>query len=513
MISDSRQKGSLTQRRVLIVALLILFTLLYFAASIHIAKTTPLTVDEVFVTWIVRYFPGWHVVDALKMGLDSLPPGYYWLAQACTAIVGPTSLAIRLPAIFGFYLFALSVFYLLLTRVQWPIAAAGMFFTCVTAAAYASTIGRPYALVAGGFGLAAAAWVDFPSGRHRALRCVAIWFGVAMPLAVHFLAIYGVAALGLAELLRSSRDRKVHWSFWLSLVAGSAMLLLWAPLILPIYRSTHVSIHSPGFYAQPTLGRLFAFFVDILQGTGQEQIDLVLLAIAVPLMLVAARSGSRLVRSAHQPGAPRTDGLIDLDILTVAAFSLPIITLIASRFVTGSFNERYFIAAVLGVILLLARGLDALPGGITLACVLLVLTADQLAGGLTGLPPTDPRVAILQHTGQPLPVVIPSGSDFFFLSEAVPPEKLHQIAFVGMPPGLSSPDTEPEMIARRWKAAVPAMAVYTWKQWVAAQPKTFYVLYSSDPREGLTEWLLAHQRVEVVSHNGPCWLFEVNLSE
>jgi hypothetical protein len=494
--------------------LAVVFVLLYLRASIEAARKSPLEVDEVFVMWIVHYFPGWRVMDALRMGLDSLPPAYYWLAQACSALLGQTPLAIRLPAILGFSLFPLSVFWLLCKRVDWRIAGAAMFFTTVSSAAWASTMGRPYGIVVGGFSVAAAAWVDLPQSRHRILRCFLIAAGLAVGLAVHFLAIYEVAALAVAEVIRSRSMRQIRWDCWIALVGGSATLLLWLPLIAPIYRSTHVSVHSPGFYAKPTLGRLFGFLVDILTGSGTEQIELVLLSILVPLVLVSASGGGRGAISEETPGADEAVGgrrWRDLDILVIAAFTLPVIAYVATFWV-GSFNERYFIAAALGVTLLLARGLDALPWGAKVAWAVLIVSAMRLlsAGALSQS--IDPRTTMVENAPESLPILVASGSDFFYLSEALPSSKLQRIGFAGMPPGSSSPDTEPEIIAGRWKAAVPSMQIDSWEGWVGRH-KTFYVLSSSDPREGLTDWLSVHEHPVLVAHAGRCWLFKVTLND
>ena len=494
---------------------LLLFTLVYFWRSILLAKTTALDVDEVFITWIVRFFPAGKVFDALKMGLDSKAPGYYWLLDGFATVFGQTTLALRLPSILGFYVFALSVFQVLRKFVEWQIAVCAVFFTCLTGAAYASTLIQPYALVLGCFGVAAAGWVDFPSSRHRRLCGLLTVLALAIALSVHFLAIYLVVALGIAELIRSWCDRKIQWGYWLCLAASSATLLLWLPVIAPIFRMTHSSIKAPGFYAPPTVWRLFGLFMGLLRGNDFEQVDLILALLLIPLMLVAARSGwSWLAAPFSVPSTGREADLRDLDILTFAALALPFITFAFSVLVTGSFNMRYFLAAVLGLILLAARGLHALRDGVQLAGLLLALTVGWVAIGWANdmvMPVYDPRIALIRHAPEQLPVVLPSATDFFSLSEAAPPDLRSHIAFVGMPGGLSSPDPEPELLARNWKAAIPSLAVYTGDQWFE-KTKVFYVLYTSDPREGLTDWLLAHAQTQIIAHAGSIWLLRVDVS-
>lgn len=487
--------------------LLACFTILYFTSSIQAARKAPLDVDEVFVMWIVRYFPGWRVMTALKMGLDSLPPTYYWLAQGFSAVLGQTPLAIRMPAILGYFLFPLSVFFLLRRRVSWQVAFAAMFFTCVTAADWARTTARPYGIVVGGFAVAAAAWADLPNSRNRRRRCLLIYAGLSLALLVHFLAVYVVAALAVAELLRSRHERRIHWDCWIALAASFATLLLWFPLILPIYHSTHVSVQTPGFYAKPTIPKLLRFSADMLLGTFPELMTLLFVALLIPLELAKRESSTGLGGPPWQK-RENAQSYRSLDILTFAAFTLPAVAFVSSQFV-GSFNERYFIAATLGVVLLLARGLDSLYGGTRLAwLVVAICTLQLLASGSGGV---DPRVALVEAAPQNLPVVVSSGSDFFYLSNALPDSEAKRLSFVSPPPGFASPDTEPEIIATRWKRAEAAMPVFRWQDWTRMH-STFYVLYSSDPREGMTDWLLTHESAEIVRHSGKCWLLKVTLA-
>jgi hypothetical protein len=87
-----------------------------------------------------------------------------------------------------------------------------------------------------------------------------------------------------------------------------------------------------------------------------------------------------------------------------------------------------------------------------------------------------------------------------------------RISFVDMPAGLSQPDPEPELVARNWKAAVPELRVYTAETWFS-QFKNFYLLYTSDPREALTSWVLFRAKTRVVAHQGTTWLFEITMPD
>src|SRR5947207_14471657 len=106
-----RASSSIDQGNAFLVgSAMLTFTLLYFAMVVSTATKMPFRTDEVFVIWMMRYFSAGNIINALKMGLGTAPPGYYWLLHGFTAVLGQTALAIRLPSILGFYVFALSVF-------------------------------------------------------------------------------------------------------------------------------------------------------------------------------------------------------------------------------------------------------------------------------------------------------------------------------------------------------------------------------------------------------------------
>jgi hypothetical protein len=81
-----------------------------------------------------------------------------------------------------------------------------------------------------------------------------------------------------------------------------------------------------------------------------------------------------------------------------------------------------------------------------------------------------------------------------------------------LPLGIFSLDPEPELVARNWKAALPELRVYTAEMWFS-QFKDFYLLYTSDSREGLTSWLLFRAKTRVIAHQGPTWLFEITMPD
>jgi hypothetical protein len=339
------------------------------------------------------------------------------------------------------------------------------------------------------------------------------YFSLSAALFVHFLAIYLVAALGVAELLRSWRNGKILWGYWLSQLAAAMTLLLWLPVIGPIFRLTHASINAPGYYARPSVRGLIGYLYTVLEGTDIQKLLVVAAFLLIPLFLIGQKEihGRWAPFLFGQPNEKRSS-FQDLDILIVAALALPFVAYASAVLILGTLNARYFLGVVLGLVLLVARGLSAFSAGPRVATALLAVIFVGLVADFEKGQEVDPRVTLIERTEQrPLPVVVPSGSDFMGISEELPPRFAHRVAFVEMPIGTTSPDPEPELVLRYWKAAVPSLPVYSASDWFRKW-QTFYLLDTFNVREGLTAWLIAHARVRVVAFDGPDLLLVVEMS-
>jgi 4-amino-4-deoxy-L-arabinose transferase-like glycosyltransferase len=90
---------------ILALVCLAVFSVAYFIWTVRESQRGPLDTDEVFVIWIERYFTLGRITDALKLGLDTQPPAYYWMLKGFCRIFGTGALAIRLPSLIAFYAF------------------------------------------------------------------------------------------------------------------------------------------------------------------------------------------------------------------------------------------------------------------------------------------------------------------------------------------------------------------------------------------------------------------------
>lgn len=494
------------------------FSVAYFVWAVREAQHGPLDTDEVFVIWIERYFTLGRITDALKLGLDTAPPAYYWILKGFCRILGTSAIAIRLPSVIAFYTFCVSVFLIVRKRVGPVLAVFAMLFCTIAGDPTFLVRGRSYAIVMACFGLACLLWLDFPQSRHQRARALLTAAVIACMVSVHFLSVIEIAALGLAELLRSAQDRRIQWRYWAGLIAGASCILLWWPVIGPIYRVTHASVNAPGFYDRPSVSALMVSFFDLVKGTYLEQVLIVIALLLLPLLLVPKLLPAEAKLRILLTDLPKKD-FRDLDLIAFAALMLPILMFALASLVLGTFNSRYFVACVLGLSLLAVRGLHALKGGVFLTSVLLsTMTILYVCG--YGRPSTvvdlrsamSERIAFLNVATKPIPIVVPSASDFFMLHESAPENLQSRISFVAMPAGLLRPDPEPELVARNWKAVLPELRTYSAETWFS-QFKNFYLLYTSDPRESLSSWIIFHAKTRVVAHQGTTWLFEITMPD
>jgi hypothetical protein len=486
-----------------VLLVLALFVIGYFAASIRQAAALPIAADEVFVMWTLRTFAPGDFADALKGGVDSLPPGYYYLQSAITKAFGLTPLVLRASSIAAFFAFMASIFVLLRRRVPSAVAGFAAMLPLLTIAGDAATIARPYAILAACFALAVLLWLgrEGGDGPLSIARAALLTLTIAFAIAMHFYAALFCIVFALMEALRSHRRGRWHARNWAAIVTAGASVFIWWPVIGPIYRNIRMSTGAPAFYATPTIDALAIMTADVLAG---DEARYFLIALGCFLVLAAVIAWRR-------PDATSVDPIrsADFDIVALGALALPAISFVFAYFVTRSLSDRHIYTAVLGASIALAWAVRRLPGAGAACLVLMGLVVFRQANPLAAIEVgEDARIAMTRQASEPLPIVIPEAGDFFDFREQAQPPLRDRIVFMRAPAGLVSPDPEPELIATFWKRFIADLPVVSAEDFLARTPK-FYVLYTSSWREGLTDWLIQHGRVRVIAHEAGLWLLEV----
>lgn len=319
---------------------LAVWTALYFAVTLAVAKTKPLWNDELFTFYISRRPTLGAVWSALLTGAEQLPPFFFVLTRAATGLVDSSPAAFRVPEMLGFWVMSICLFWFVRVRssVAWGLVA--MTFPLVTAAFEYAYEARPYALVLGFCALALCCWQTAARGRLRSLSVPGLALSIAAAVSCHYYAVLGVGAILFGESVRAINRKKLDIKVALACVLGFAPLLLFAPLIL-VARS-----YSRTFWAKPQWTSALGFYNMLLVPT-----PLVLLALLVLLAILYRLDFGEGKRT---PSSSSYSSPVH-EIAAVCAFLvIPAIGVILAKFVTGAFTFRYALPAVIGLSVVIA---------------------------------------------------------------------------------------------------------------------------------------------------------------
>lgn len=348
--------------------LLLLFAAVYFVGFCLIASKEPISNDELFTLYIARLPHFCDVWAALATGAEQTPPFFYAVARADIRVFGTSGLALRLPELLAFALMCACLFYLVSRRTSAVYGFLAMLFPFMTTAFNYAYEARAYALVLCFSAFALVCWLWATEGRHRALALVCLAVSLAAAISSHYYAVLSLFPLGVGEVVRSFRRKRVDVGIWLALGFSLAPLLLFLSLI----RSARK--FAPHFWAKPHWSSM-AYYYD----------HFLLSSTAVPLLVVflVAVLYSALGRGKDASGGTRVRASVPLHEAAAAVgfLLIPVVGVFLAKTVVGAFSDRYALPAVIGLSLIVAWGLySVLEGRRAIAFGLALLLCALLAG-------------------------------------------------------------------------------------------------------------------------------------
>ncbi len=315
-------------------------TVVYFAIACMLALQKRLWNDELFTFYIAGRPAFRDIWQALLTGAEQLPPLFFIITRAFTAVFGASRLSLRLPEILGFWLMGASLFWFVRRRSSSVVyGLVAMLMPMITGAFYYAYEARPYGLVLGFSGLALLCWQTVACDRMRALSRAGLCVALAAALSCHYYAILLWGPLMLGECVRTIMKRRLDLWTCIALLAGVVPLAFFWPLIKAARR------YSSHFWARPHWTTPIDFYRELLSPAA-----LVLFAIPIVLALyLMVRSSENSVQEySHYSLAPHEFGAVFGLIL------VPIFGVVVAKTVTGAFTQRYALSAVMGVSILLA---------------------------------------------------------------------------------------------------------------------------------------------------------------
>ncbi len=320
--------------------LVAIFSLLYFAETIVRASEKPFWFDELCTLYIVRlpsFAASW---SAVLHGADYNPPLFYLIQRADRELFGEGLIAMRLPAIIGFWTLCLCLFRFA-SRCAGPVAGwIAMVMPVFTGAYYYAYEARPHGIVLGFCGLALVCWQASEDQRpYRTSWLLAFTVFSSAAFLTHCYALVIVIPFWLAEAAYVVRQRQLRPLRWTVLTVPA---LLCAISFIPLLGSYRANVAHTEFSSSfaPHAAQLLGFYNYL----AFPCFSILLLVLAL-LVIDGFRQKSK-----PEIRLPSNDGSLFGSITLAVAFLLvPCFGLAMALVTHGPFVPRYFLTAVIGL--------------------------------------------------------------------------------------------------------------------------------------------------------------------
>jgi len=485
---------------------IVCFSLVYAAGALGGAFHKKLWLDEIISAYIVSLPTFRDIWTALLNTVDGNPPLYYLMARPFLSVCG-SDLAIRLPAVIGFWIAALAVFSFIR---KYTSALAGSIATLVFATSGAfrwASEGRPYAPVLGLTGLLILLWrrcAESPG--HRRLSLVGMTLLISALASTHYYSILILGPLFFAEVVRSFVMRRVDWSVGISLGIGSFAILLWTPLIQSLRGNVAGNAASADYFAEPNLTNLYVAFETL--------VDPIILPGVVCLAVIGLflAFSSEDFRNSINPPAHETAMIIGLALFPFFGFAV-------AKYATHTFSARYILPGALGLGMLAGLLVHAVRTRLRSGAVLIFLTLysymnfNLLPLAFTREEPYDDIVQLLSNGDTKGPVVVSEGFVFvplWYYANKSLRDRLFYLT--DMETARRTTDTTNENIMLRLASLAPG-AIINLDEFISSY-KIFCLYYrGASPNSSLDALVDRHCHVTLLRKSGSNLLFQCDCGQ
>lgn len=432
---------------VLAVLLFLLVSVHYAVASITLAASAPLWMDEVLAVRTARLTDPAAIWHALVHGAEFSPPLYDMLLGRLHALGVDTPIGWRLPSIVAGYAAAIalgSIAWRRYGRVPAALAAgivlsSGLFAYAVQA--------RPYALLIAVFALALAIRERPAGAQPSPRRCALLALLLVVMVALHFYALLLVAVLVAIEL---AERRPPSRGVLAASAVAAASIAAWLPILVAAHHYSGADTGAPGYYARPTLDALLSSYALTLGWPA-----LLLLGLLIIVALRRARA-------------------LPVPVPALGLLTVPLVVFAFALLVSHSFTDRYVVSAALGAGLLaawLVARLDENRRAIGLVALALLVPgndAGRWGGEIAKRDRLDALDAVARVPGN-APIVTGSGLRFLEMAENARPEIARRLVYLDTP-DIPSPDPTNRNQVLRWAAIDPRVRVAQARAFTCAHP-------------------------------------------
>jgi hypothetical protein len=410
--------GTIVVSRRIGAVLLLAITVIEFISLYLTAIKKPLWYDELLTFHVSQLQPFSRLWEALRAGVDGMPPGYYILVRFANMLSGDHHVTLRLPSIFGYLLGMLGVYWFTQKKLSVTSGLIAVLLMALSPFRAYALEARSYSLVVGFLVIAAVFWQ-----RIGEKRLMVPLFALFLTLAVasHPLAVVIIYCFSAAELtwIAVSGHNRVRWSVWISCLLGTSPFLISLPLLLH-YRANFGS----HFWAQPSWRMVVSTYSNYLG------IDSIFVAFALILFFVLM-IGDSLLRMVQQPeGMSQVRGFSPPEIILAGSFLFyPAMLVVLTKMFGSGYTPRYgwpgILGLVLGSVYLVKTTWLRFSSTYLLVALLITVAAQALwtpyamAGAMNERWAT---LAQLSHRVPDIPVVIGDPRTYLEAANYAPPE-------------------------------------------------------------------------------------------
>jgi hypothetical protein len=283
------------------------------------------------------------------------------------------------------------------------------------------------------------------------------------------------------------------------MVAAGMSTVLWLPLIHAFSQYSAPETASPGYYAKPTAIKLIWAYTDSLATPAS-----LLLMILAAMVAIALGKVHGVLPSRNE--ASEGDSA-DFWTLAIGAALLTLIVFVFGVLFTGTFNQRYSTAALIGISALVAGSFSDSPSFaravplIALAATIWTLSYTESYYGKFD------QSAAFQKLPGPYPIVVAEGLQFFQLEESTPPQIRSRLTYLTLPSGIRASDPTNELMVRRWKRIDPNLPITDLSVFLGLHPR-FYVIDTKSSDDTLASYLLGKGLIELTDQSGGVLLYK-----
>lgn len=277
------------------IAAFALCTLAYLAAVSTLSHFKLLWLDELITFHIANLGNFREIWQALAYAADPNPPLTHLAVLLSMRLFGTHELALRLPAIIGYWSGLLALFLFFIRRVPLIWALAGVFFSMANAAFDYSYESRSYGIFYGLAMIAFLCWTDaidpLLSATRRRVALCGMTLALALGISSNYFAVLAFFPIAGGEIVRTvrlgrlyshfglSRRSAMHFSTWATLTLAATPMLAFRPLI-----QRSIAQFAPHAWNKVSLDQVFDSYLQMVEVILPPTIVLLILAFAVSLL-------------------------------------------------------------------------------------------------------------------------------------------------------------------------------------------------------------------------------------